>query len=581
MIVPAAAANVGARTFLKFKVGTMNKKLAMALVPLLAVGCGDELVDENKDGIADGINQPGSVTVVAPATPVGTVGGQVLSSRYLPMDGVDVTMTIGGAMLGSKAVTDATGSFSFKDVPAGSRVLLTFSKAGFVTARATAVIPSQAGNVPINNANANFGPVMMAETSGSVKFQVFTPNSRPAVGAKATLHVSQAAYLLSSSAESIEGQVVVQGEVDAQGILSFSGIPAPEEGSRIGTNYQLVISPLDTDNDGIPDVDGWVRNYSGQTLVTGDGVGVYEALSIQLTTSIPNAGLAVKYSNLGAIRTGDVTPLKNMVRPGEPVTIVFNKPIQPNSLIVTLTDEYGKESLSVSKSLSNGNTYLSITPGASVSAGKELNLYFRAVASSDGTVVGNQGYPFVVGDVNNPPSVGVELLRYQELNVNNAGSNLGNNGTLDSGETVQVNFNQVMGYLNNGTVQVFFDLDLNANGSVGDAQGEKGFAIGFPLNAMEPSMPIQTRIPAEQPVFTLVNSGYTTRYSFTFFGNKLVAGVATPHQIPANQLPPITLRFTALQPVAIPHYQSAWGVPQMTDLVLPTTASAIVIPTVQ
>lgn len=536
------------------------KKLAMALVPLLAVGCGDELVDANNDGIADGVNQPGSVTVVAPATPVGTVGGQVLSSRYLPMDGVDVTMTIGGAMLGSKAVTDATGSFSFKDVPAGSRVLLTFSKAGFVTARATAVIPSQAGNVPINNANANFGPVMMAETSGTVKFQVFTPNSRPAVGAKATLHVSQAAYLLSSSAESIEGQVVVQGEVDAQGILSFSGIPSPEEGARIGTNYQLVISPLDTDNDGIPDVDGWVRNYSGQTLVTGDGLGVYEALTIPLTTSIPNAALAVKYSNLGAIRDGSVTPLKNMVRPGEPVTIVFNKPVQPDSLLVTLTDEYGKESLSVTKSLSNGNTLLTISPGASVSAGKELNLYYRAVASSDGSVVTSdafglgRGVPFVVGDVNNPPSVGVESLRYQE-SVGGI-----NNGQLDPGEIVYVNFNQVMTY--NGTLpaQVFVTNPGGGLTKVGD------------LSVAEPSAPIRTRTPAEQPVFTLRNSGYTTRFSFTYGGATSLSSTSFSTTL--------LVRFIDPQGnTAVPQYQNAWGVPQMTELTLPTTATPIAVPT--
>jgi hypothetical protein len=555
----------------------MNKKLAMALMPLLVVGCGDELVDENKDGIADGVNRPGSVTVVAPATPMGTVSGQVLSTRYLPMEGVEVTMTIGSQPTGVKVVTDVTGSFAIKDVPANARVLLTFSKPGFVTARATATIPAEAGNVPINNGNASFGPVMMAETSGTVKFLVFSPNSRPAVGAKATLHVSQAAYLLSGdavgNAEGIQGQVVVTGEVDAQGVLSFSGIPAPEEGSRIGSRYLLTISPMDSDGDGIPDVDGWVREYSGQTLVTGDGRGVYEALSINLETAIPTAALTVKYSNLAAIREGVTTPLKNMVRQSEPVTIVFNKPIQPNSLLVTLTDEYGRESLSVSRSLGNGNTFLTIAPGASVSPGKELNLYVRAVASSDGTSVEHR-VPFVVGDVNSPPSVGVELLRYQESSTSNV-------GFLDSGEVVYVNFNQVMGYLNNGAVQVFFDLDLNANGIVGDSTGEKGAPNGFPLNAFEPTAPIQTRIPAEQPVFGLVNSGYTTRYSFTFFGSKLVNGVATPHQIAANSLPTMTLRFSTLQPVAVPHYQNAWGVPHMTDLVLPNSATGIAVPVAQ
>src|SRR4051794_36963796 len=87
-----------------FKVGTM-KKLVMALVPAMMFGCGGP-TDPNGDGIADGIQDPNNVSVVVPATPKGTVSGQVLTTQQKPLVGVAVSMTIGSAITSKVATTD-------------------------------------------------------------------------------------------------------------------------------------------------------------------------------------------------------------------------------------------------------------------------------------------------------------------------------------------------------------------------------------------------------------------------------------------------------------------------------------------
>lgn len=554
----------------------MKKTLAMALLPLLAAGCGSPK-DENNDGIADGVQTPGSVSVVAPSTPMGTVSGQVLNSKFQPLEGVEVAVTVGSAPSGLKGTSDAAGNFAIKDVPAGASVLLTFNKAGYATYRSTATVPSTAGNVPINNGNANFGPVVMGDTSGSVKFYVYTPAGRPATGASATLTVNPASYLLSRTSENITTQTLaVQGTVDSNGVLTFNGVPSAEEGARISSTYTVYISPMDTNSDGIPDVDGSVTPFQAATLLTGGNSGVYEATTIQLPATAPASGLAVKYSSLASIQTGDLRPLQNMVRPGDSIYVTFNQPIQPGSLLVTFTDEYGKESLPVTKNLGGANSFLSISPGQT-SVGKEYNLYIRAVAASDGSRF-ERSVPFFVGDSSSIPAIAVDTIRYQE-----SGSN---NNRIDAGERVYINFNQVMTYLTNNTyngqLQVYVDYDLNGSNVIGDATGEKGGYpkySGFPVIMWEPTAPIQTRIPAETSVFSLATSGYTTRFYFTLSGYR-TDGV-TPIFMDTGSISSastLTLKYSAVAPVTEAHYQNAWGIPQMTDLVVPFAPSAIPVP---
>jgi hypothetical protein len=569
-VIVAPPPALSAHELSEIKVGKMKKKLVVALVPFLALGCSEELVDDNKDGIADGVNKPGGVTVVAPATPMGTVSGQVLTSKYTPLDGVEVSMTIGSSATAVKATTDVAGNFTFKDVPAGARVLLTFSKTGFVTARSWALVPSEAGNVPINNGNASFGPAVMAETNGSVKFQVFTAKGRPATGAKATLTVNNAAFLLGNSSESIEGRITVNAEVDAQGGLSFSGIPHPVEGARMSSGYVLHIEPMDTNGDSIPDVDGYATEYSASTLLTGNDNGVYDALTIRLEDSIKEASLAIKHASIANLENGDAKPVHNAVRSGETITVAFNQPILPASLVVGLTDEFGRENMTVNKALAASNTFLTITPGA-LTAGREYNLYLRAVALKDGSFI-EKRVEFAAGDVSAAPTaVSVTGVRFED----NGTTGFPPNNQLDSGETVYVELNQLLTQSQmSDSVEAYFNVDLGPAGVtprvIGDYYGEKGYkGDGFPVTVSQPSKPNPLR--SDLAVFPLPNgSGYASQLSFSFSGSP-------PNPLFANSLPEITLKFSKWGSFDA-HYHTAWGAPVVADIVIPQGAATTYTP---
>jgi hypothetical protein len=542
------------------------KKLAMALVPFLMVGCGDP-EDANGDGIADGIQDPNNVSVVVPATPKGTVSGQVLTTQQKPLVGASVSMTIGSATV-QPVTTDQDGNFSFKDVPGGAQVLLTFTKDGFASLRASSIVPDSAGNVPINNGNASFGPVLLSELNGSVKFFLIGPDGRPAANAKGTLDVNPAGRVLFGLSESTTSRVVVDAVSDNNGLITFDKVPTPIELSRLGGSYRLSISALDTNGDGIFEAGGYVNSYPADTLIK-DGTVKTERLPPAYS---PGENLAVRYSSLGRLQPGNgsTTPQHNMVKPTDNIYILFNQPVQPSSVVVGLTDEYGKESLAVSKEVTSGNTVLTIKPGQSLSPGREYNLYIRAVPLAGGDAFSTSPtVAFFGGDSASPPAIAVENVKFQEVTTNN--------GLIDRGENVYVNFNQVMtANLNSQYAYVYVGLDLNGSGKIGDATGERDPAtgrstgVGFPLADFEPLKPIATRTPAEDPVFPFAASGYTTRFYFTYLPPATPAATYVSLQ-PGTSL---FIHFSKLAP-SIDVYESGWGVAQTADI---TVNGSLIMP---
>src|SRR5690242_17696344 len=117
-----------------FRGGPMRSYWAAVLIPLLVV-CGPN--DKNRDGIIDGVRDPSTVTLTAPSTPTGTISGQVLDTRLLPLEGVTVslsaaglTSTDGGAL---STTSDSAGNWSFTGIPAGGEILVYLSKSGYAT----------------------------------------------------------------------------------------------------------------------------------------------------------------------------------------------------------------------------------------------------------------------------------------------------------------------------------------------------------------------------------------------------------------------------------------------------------------
>jgi len=538
----------------------MRKHLVFALVPFLALGCGDDAKDENGDGIADGIREPDSVTVVTPASPKGTVSGQVLSTRNTPLDGVTVEMTVGSSAEVVSATTDAKGNFEFKAVPAGAQVLLTFSRQGHATLRATSVVPSAAGNIPINDGNASFGPVVLGALDGTVRVNVLTQSGRPAAGAKAILQVDEAGKILGRDLP-YSCSVVVEAQVGADGFVTFTGVPSAFEMVRLGGNYRVLVNALDTNDDGIIEASGRADTFTGLELATSG----YRTLT--LTPPFDTSALRITNSNLAALRTAGAStrPLDNMLRSGEAIYIVFSQPVQPGSVTVSLANEYGlTEGLSLAKTFLQGNTVLSLTPSGTLQAGREYHLLVRAV-SAVGNNFQSKTVAFVVGDPASPPDFAVDsTVRFYDTN---------NNGQLNSGEVVSLSFNQAM--LQRGSaVQMFFrgaNLDMTSATTIGEWVDGNRNTPGFPLVVSEPQSS-SPPFPDPRPDFPVsgANNGYSTRFNFAY----QPVG-ATPLSFSNNSSVTLVMAFGLLPAPLADVYESAWGVPQTTNVTVNATLVAI------
>ncbi len=539
------------------------KKLAMALVPFLMVGCSGDPEDANGDGIADGIQDPNNVSVVVPATPKGTVSGQVLSTSLAPLPDVNVSLTIGGATADSKkTTTNAEGNFAFRDIPAGAQVLVTVAKQGYASLRATSTVPAQAGNVPINDGNASFGPITLAQLNGTLRFQLVTPTGLPAANARATLEASPSGTIILGNFENTPeavSNVVVEGTSNAQGLLTFNDIPSAPELARLNGQYRLWVAPIDGNSDGIPETGGFVATYTGAEIV-----GNSTPRIITLPFSRPGgATLTVDNSNVGSIRGAvDFDPLRNMVKTGDAVHVFFNQPVQQNSVLVRLTDEYAAGALPASVALSNGGYVATITPGQGIQEGKEYNMHIRAVSLEGGSIFTRLGF-FFGGDVAAPRAPALAEFRYQETTVPPASSAQ----EINDGERIYVNFNVPVARVGSGSaaVQVFFNADINNDGIIGgNAFGEVGnnSGQGFNLAIDEPTSPYVTRAnQPEQPVFPIFTSGYSTRYSFVY---TLGTGILLRNLSPSNTS--MVVSFSRLPSRTTDTYETIWGQPITNDM---------------
>ena len=122
------------------------------------------------------------------------------------------------------------------------------------------------------------------------------------------------------------------------------------------------------------------------------------------------------------------------------------------------------------------------------------------------------------------------------------------NSVLNPGELVTVTFNQPVKLVGGASVEVFFDRDLNGDGTKGNAVGEIGFNQGYPLAAAEP-------VAEAGSTFANLPSGYTTRYQFTYTNQNGPMAIAYPN-LPVTQA--MVLGFGRLA-TSTGGYQTIWG----------------------
>ncbi|HSP78981.1 MAG TPA: carboxypeptidase-like regulatory domain-containing protein, partial [Myxococcaceae bacterium] len=478
-------------------------------------------------------------------------------------------MTIGSATTEEpvKATTDADGNFMFKGVPAGSTVLVTISKPGFATLRASATVPVQAGNIPLNNGNASIGVAALTELNGTVKFTLVTPSGRPAAGAVAYLEASPAGTLSSSGASiSNVSSVVVSGQADPQGVVTFTGVPAPSELARIAGNngtYELWVDPVDLNGDGILEAGGKSVSFKAQDLMQ-YGTSQLVALPQAQNTSSSGSFANLKASNVDSLlNAGYKDPLRNMLRSGESLFVAFAHPVQAGSLLATVTDEFGLEGFSLTATPnSTGDLYtLSMPPQLVIKEGQEYNVLLRAVSAYDGSNFYRKGY-FVSGDSRSPKSTALPGFVSVAFKDGSAASAV--NQVLDNGECVIVTFNQLVVQPEGGgaaLAPVFVNAELNNANN----HGEFGAATGFPLRPAAPPANVAGCF-SEDTYYPIDTSSfqYTPRYYFTFTSSASVAGGPTA-TVPVGTKVRLGFGHHQSKTSSAP-YETAWGVPLTTDL---------------
>jgi carboxypeptidase family protein len=533
----------------------MKKHWAVVL-PLLVVGCTPE--DKDGDGIADGVRDPDSVTVVVPANPQGTVSGQVLNTRMEPLADATVKLTIGSATAEKpfEKKTDSSGNFLLTNVPAGSEVLVTISKEGHATLRASALVPSHAGNIPINNGNANIGAVALAETKSNVSFSLVTPSGYPARGAKAYVEAVPAGIIaFNGGTASAVSSVVVSAEADAQGVVTFSNVPSPAELARIGGvgeaagGYRVWVDPVDYNSDGIFDAGGYAQKIDAATLVVSGGSQMLRLPSPRndsggtATTGFQLVATNVPSLNYVKLADGDAAkpamelqkkPLRNLLRPGEPIYLGFSQPVARESLLALVADEYGREKYDVIVAASAAGDVYTLMPPASIREGVEYNIILRATSAYDGTVRTWKGY-FISGDPRTPRPLQLATAVYKDGTTGTA-------GTLDPGECIIISFNQAV-----LPTAVLLDTIV----TTGEASPPSFKATPAAPPSANPCFTAES--PTKYPIDSTNFNDATTRFVFTYSGTAI--------NLTTNTVK-VKADFTKFQSSDLStYYESSWGTP--------------------
>ncbi|WNG13909.1 carboxypeptidase-like regulatory domain-containing protein [Cystobacter fuscus] len=537
----------------------MKKHWAVVL-PLLVLACGPK--DENGDGIADGIRDPDSVSVVAPANPKGTVSGQVLDTAMQPLADASVRLTIGSDTTEGKygVQTDGLGNFMIKNVPAGSTVLATISKQGYATLRASAIVPSSAGNIPINDGNASLGLVMLAKTQSEVSFTLLTDKGQPAVGAQAFLEAYPAG-LIAAAGTTVQATSTVTAApavADQMGVVKFNNMPSPSELTRIGTPpsgntstayYRLWVDPVDVNGDGIIDSGGYAAPIDASVLLKSG------SQLITLNPAKNNGGantftlLATNVPSLQLSSAEAKKPLRNLLRPGEPIYLGFSQPVARDSLVAVLTGEQGQTAIELTvKSNDTGDAYMLTPSVTNTLEGQEYNLILRATSAYSGAVQTWKGY-FVSGDVKTPRPLQLESVTFKD-------GTTGTVGVLDPGECVILTFNQVVtttaaqldAFLLSGMDKVYKPLPAPYPGPNSTTPGTcfAGEAV---------------KIPIDTASFVA-----TPRFYFTY---GTPADTTLPPINPNTPTARLRVDFSSFQKVDFAqYYETAWGAPVLSTTVL-------------
>ena len=434
----------------------MRREVWAAL--LLLLSCGSDPDDANGDGIKDGVVDPNNVTVVAPTNPLGFVAGEVWdASTGQPLSDANVSLFGGG--VDGQAVTDSTGRFQFGPLAAGASFSLRIDRSGYFDAVVSGLmIDDQAGDFPTVNGAIFVGPVALVTNDGQYSVQVVSEDGAPVTGANVTVETALR-YFLGGTAQ---GTGHASAMTDADGRARISGLPniwmLPP---RLESVSSLVVNaaPVDLDGDGTADLSGATVDVPGRDARN-------QALIPTIVLRRPgDQPLAAIASNVPGLAGAPLTQ-PSLIAADETIRVVFNKPIDRDSVTVDLRNEDGTTPIQTSVVVSAFENTVLIDPAADLTAGAEYNVAVRVHSKDDvPTEVLSIAAPFFVHDDPAQPIVVIGSF----VDRNNDGAW----GT--AGDTIELLVSAPIGRAGLSPafrVEFLTALDFNGTATVGDGQGE-------------------------------------------------------------------------------------------------------------
>jgi hypothetical protein len=453
--------------------------LTSATVLALAACGGDpEPVDANGDGIDDGIVVPNNVTVVTPTEPVGWAAGLVTSAATrTPLASAKVTVFGGG--ISGETTTNDRGEFAFGPIAAGAGFSIRVELDGYVSATVTGLsVDDAAGNFPTSNGATFVGPIGLVPSDGTLAVQVVSFEGAPVSGASVRVETAYSYTYAGAARDPAVGAATS----DAEGSARISGLPNVRAlPGAYSASLVVDVASVDLDGDGIPDL-------RGETLVLTDDevrhVGGPPVIVLEAATTTPLRAVASNVRQLVAPRSTELSVLGAT----DNIRIVFNKPIDRESVIVELFDELGLTGIPAPYVVGVLGNTLTIDPSSDLEAGRKYGLSVRLQSTASGSpeIYAGAGFVFVQVDAAVPI---VFTGRFRDLNVDQQWGT--GNDSIDLVASVP------LGRTLGGTpfiVDLWVDLDLNGSGVIGDSAGELPPA-GTPLpgaltvGASEPWVP--------------------------------------------------------------------------------------------
>ncbi|MCK6545656.1 carboxypeptidase regulatory-like domain-containing protein [Myxococcota bacterium] len=440
-------------------VPSVSRPLALgALLALAACGSDKEPVDANGDGIDDGIVVPNNVTVVTPSEPVGWAAGLVTSAASrTPLAGAKVTL-FGGGLTG-EATTNDRGEFSFGPINAGAQFSVRVEADGYGTATIAGLsVDDAAGNFPTSNGATFVGPIGLVPSDGAFAVQVVSFEGAPVSGASVRIETTYSFTYGGQAREPAVGSATtdVEGNARVTGLPNVRAVPAA---GGLSASLVVDVASVDLDGDAIPDL-------RGETLVLTDDevrhAGRPPVIVLEAATTTPLRAVASNVRQLAASRSTELSVLGTT----DNVRIVFNKPVDRESVIVELSDELGVTTIPAPYVVGALGNTLAIDPSSDLEPGRKYGITVRLQSTASGSPEVYAGAGFFFTNVD--PAVPIVFTgRFRDQNADQQW------GT--GNDAIELTASVPLGRTLGGTpfvVDLWVDLDLNGSGVVGDGTGE-------------------------------------------------------------------------------------------------------------